>query len=122
MMIHQYKVRNEPHIIVRLSEPADMLSNDPNYTPGRLLDSLIGRFMLRNDLALARKLHLPHPCVSRVRHRKLALSAAIFLRIHEVTGIPIAELRDLAGMPSCLEKTLGDLRQAMERQHPGAQS
>lgn len=69
------------------------------YTPGVLLDYLKARFHIKNDATLAHRLLVPHPTVSKLRHRKLELSPALLLRMHEITGVAVEELRKQAGAP-----------------------
>jgi plasmid maintenance system antidote protein VapI len=50
---------------------------------------------LKNDASLARVLHIAHPRISKIRRGKLAISADVLLRSHEIGQIPLAELRQL---------------------------
>lgn len=67
------------------------------YNPNRLLDDLIGRFQLKNDAALARTLDVAPPQISKVRSGKMPVGASMLIRMHEVTGMSIRDLRDLMG-------------------------
>jgi transcriptional regulator with XRE-family HTH domain len=67
------------------------------YTPELFIDSLIRRLGLRSSSALARKVGLSPSVISKVRHRRLAVSGEILLKIHEETEIPIRELRHMMG-------------------------
>ena len=67
------------------------------YNPNKLFDHLIEKFSLKNDAALARHLGLAPPVVSKIRHHHLPVSAAVLIRIHEVTDISIRDLRYLMG-------------------------
>lgn len=66
----------------------------------KLLDELIARFNVKNDRQLAKALGISTPVVSRIRNKKSAVSADIIIRIHEVYGMPIAEIKAL-----CVETT-----------------
>ena len=66
----------------------------------KLLDELIARFNVKNDRQLAKALGISTPVVSRIRNNKSAVSADIIIRIHEVYGMPIAEIKSL-----CVETT-----------------
>lgn len=66
----------------------------------KLLDELIARFNVKNDRQLAMQLGISTPVVSRIRNNKSAVSAEIIIRIHEVYGMPIAEIKAL-----CAETT-----------------
>jgi plasmid maintenance system antidote protein VapI len=61
----------------------------------KLLDELQSRFDIKNDRQLAAKLDVSTPVMSRVRNGKCAVSADIMIRIHEVFGLPIAEIKGL---------------------------
>jgi len=61
----------------------------------KLLDELQSRFDIKNDRQLAAKLDVSTPVMSRVRNGKCAVSADIMIRIHEVFGLPIAEIKEL---------------------------
>lgn len=61
----------------------------------KLLDELQSRFEIKNDRQLAAKLGVSTPVISRVRNGKCAVSADIMIRIHEVFGLSIAEIKGL---------------------------
>lgn len=67
------------------------------YHPEKLLDGLIVRLGVRSSSALARLVGLSPSVISKVRHRKLAVSGEILLAFHEATDIPIRELRRMMG-------------------------
>lgn len=67
------------------------------YDPNRLLDHLIEKMRLKNDAALGRMLEVAPPVISKIRHRHLPVGASLLIRMHEVTGMSIRELRDLMG-------------------------
>ena len=67
------------------------------YTPELFIERLIHRLGLRSSSALARKVGLSPSVISKVRHRRLAVSGEILLKIHEETEIPIRELRHMMG-------------------------
>ena len=73
------------------------LSN-PAYEPSALIDGLIDRMRLKNDAALSRLLEVAPPVISKIRHRRLPVGASLLLRMHEKTGMPVSELRKLAGI------------------------
>ena len=61
----------------------------------KLLAELQSRFEIKNDRQLAAKLNLSTPVMSRIRNGKSAVSADVMIRIHEVLGLPIAEIKEL---------------------------
>ena len=73
------------------------LSSQESYNPNHLLDFLIEKMALKNDAALSRKLEVAPPVISKIRHRRLPIGASLLIRMHEVTGMSIRELRDLMG-------------------------
>lgn len=68
-----------------------------NYNPSQLLDSVAKHLGLRNDAALSRALEVAPPVISKVRHLRLPVSATLLVRMHDVTGISIRDLRFLMG-------------------------
>lgn len=70
---------------------------DSDYDPNRFIDQLAARLRAKNDAALCRMLGVEPPLVSKIRHRRLAVGAGLLIRAHEVTGMAIAELRQLLG-------------------------
>jgi transcriptional regulator with XRE-family HTH domain len=71
----------------------DALSYDPNY----LIDALRAQFGLDNDAALARRLRVRPPTLSKVRTRRVGVSAALLIAMHEASGLTIRDLRWLMG-------------------------
>ncbi len=67
------------------------------YDPGRLLDVLRSTMKLKNDAALARTLGLSPPVISKIRHQQIPVGPSTLLRMHEVTELSIAHLRELMG-------------------------
>jgi hypothetical protein len=62
-----------------------------------LLNALIQHFGIKNDAALARVLELAPPMISKLRGQVLPISAFVLIRMHEVSGISIVELRGMMG-------------------------
>lgn len=71
--------------------------NLETYNPNNLLDNLLGKMQLKNDAALSRVLEVAPPVISKIRHRRLPVGSSLLIRIHEVTGMSIRDLRDLMG-------------------------
>ncbi|MEO7494900.1 MAG: hypothetical protein ABIT83_23890 [Massilia sp.] len=65
--------------------------------PSNLLDALIAHLELKNDAALSRALYLSPPMISKLRNKALQVSATVLVRMHDVTGLSIRELRALMG-------------------------
>lgn len=67
------------------------------YDPDHLLATLIERLNLKNDAALSRALEVSPPVISKIRHRRLPVTASLLIRMHEVSALSIQELRLLMG-------------------------
>lgn len=67
------------------------------YDPNKLLDNVIQRLNLKNDASLSRLLEVAPPVISKIRHNRLPVGASLLVRIHEVTGLSIKELREILG-------------------------
>jgi len=72
-------------------------TSEREYNPNRLLDALIDHLKLKNDAALARALEVAPPVLSKIRHRRLPVGAALLIRMHEVSELTISDLRYLMG-------------------------
>ena len=67
------------------------------FKPCDLLDALVKELGLKNDAALSRALELTAPLISKLRSQASPVSAFVLIRMHEVSGLGIAELRGLMG-------------------------
>lgn len=67
------------------------------YDPNNLLESLIEKLNLKNDAALSRALEVAPPLISKIRHRRLPVGASLLIRMHEVSQLSIRDLRHLMG-------------------------
>lgn len=72
-------------------------TNQFQYDPNNLLESLIERLNLKNDAALSRALEVAPPLISKIRHRRLPVGASLLIRMHEVSDLSIKDLRALMG-------------------------
>ena len=75
----------------------DTMHTMQRYDPDQLLASLIGKLNLKNDAALSRALEVSPPVISKIRHRRLPVTASLLIRMHEVSALTISELRGLMG-------------------------
>lgn len=80
-----------------MSKEKEVLIQLQTYSPNILIDKLSGDLNCKNDAALAKRLQIPGSVISRLRHKKIAISAQILLRIHENTDLSIRELRKIMG-------------------------
>lgn len=76
---------------------ANDISLGTAYNPNRLLDALLENMRLKNDAALSRMLEVAPPVISKIRHRRLPVSASVLIRMHEATDMSIGDLRFLMG-------------------------
>jgi plasmid maintenance system antidote protein VapI len=70
----------------------------PNKAPQNVhyfLDSLLEKMKLKNDAALARFIEVAPPVISKLRHLILPVSARLLIKLHDASGLSIAELRAL---------------------------
>ena len=73
------------------------LNTEPReLTPHALIDHLLRENKLRNDAALSRVLEVAPPVISKIRNNRLAVGAALRLRIMRKLGTPLATLDELA--------------------------
>lgn len=70
---------------------------NPNYDPVNLFNTIRKHLNIKNDAALARVLGVAPPIISKHRHKVIPVGACILIRMHEVSGIAIKELRALMG-------------------------
>ena len=69
----------------------------PEYNPDRLINVLRMSYRVKNDTALARILDIRPTTLSLIRRRKKPVAASLLIRIYEVSGIEISDLRCLMG-------------------------
>lgn len=67
------------------------------YNPGRLIDSLLKKLNLTNDFALSLEIGISASVISKIRSRKLQMSAGFLVRASELTGERTRTLRALMG-------------------------
>ncbi len=62
----------------------------------KLLDYLIKHHGYKNDNAIAVGTGISKGTISKIRNKKLKTSAEIMNKIHEMYGLPIADIKELA--------------------------
>lgn len=72
---------------------------NPNYKPGDLLDRVAADLGATTDAQLAQKLGIDRPRISKFRHAALEVSDGALIRMNEVTGLAIGDMRELMGLP-----------------------
>lgn len=76
----------------------DSLATSPaTYDPNQLLDMLLVQLGLKNDAALSRVLDVARPVLTGIRLGTLGVGAWLLIRISEVSGLSIADLRRVMG-------------------------
>jgi len=89
---------NQKRGISQMNEMNEMNASEQfNYDPNNLLESLIEKLNLKNDAALSRALEVAPPLISKIRHRRLPVGASLLIRMHEVSDLSIKDLRHLMG-------------------------
>jgi hypothetical protein len=71
--------------------------NSPQYDPNMLLDGILEQLNLKNDAVLSRALEVAPPVLSKIRHRRIPVGPMMLIRMHELTGSSIQELRSRMG-------------------------
>jgi hypothetical protein len=66
----------------------------------RFLDLVGDKLDAKNDAHLARILDSAPPVISKLRRETLPLGPTLLIRIHEVTDIPMRELKSMLGLRS----------------------
>jgi plasmid maintenance system antidote protein VapI len=61
--------------------------------PHPLLDHLISFYTLKTDAAVARRLGVAQPVISKIRHKKQDVGASMMLKIHDEFGMEIRDIR-----------------------------
>ncbi len=69
------------------------MSKSAPGNPSALLDHIIDQNSLKNDAALSRYLGIAPPVVSKMRHGTLSFGAVHIIRLHELTGWSIAQIK-----------------------------
>jgi hypothetical protein len=64
-----------------------------------ILDKIIATQGLKNDAALGRALDTKPPVISKVRHGRLRLGDTLIVRIHELTGWPVRQIKAQLNRP-----------------------
>ncbi|MBC7415713.1 MAG: hypothetical protein H7327_12360 [Herminiimonas sp.] len=75
----------------------ELTLHPPTYDPNQLLDMLLLRLELKNDAALSRALDVARPVLAGIRRGTVGIGAWLLLRISEISGLSIADLRQMMG-------------------------
>lgn len=58
-----------------------------------LLDLAAEILKAKNDSQLCRALEVAPPVASKIRHARLPVGASMVVKIHEATGLPVADIK-----------------------------
>jgi transposase-like protein len=72
---------------------SDVSLDDPRYDPSYLFDTLKSKFNIEKDSTLASMLKIDRLRFSKIRDKLFPVSANLLVRIHDLSGIPIEDLR-----------------------------
>ena len=92
-----YVLLERKNMLDAVSQVAATATNELPYDPGLLLDTLCVLLMLKTDKELAKALEIGPSMLSKIRCRRIPVGATVLIRMHEVSGLTIAELRKLMG-------------------------
>lgn len=90
---------------------------EEGYDGNTLINGLQRRYAKRNDADLARMLWLSPAIICKIRKNRLGISAQLILRIHDITGLSISEIRQLAGVPEPHYPSEDDYAAVFERKY-----
>lgn len=71
----------------------------PTYTPQRFIAKLEEKLGTKCDVELACTLHITYTAIGQIRRRKAAISPTLMVRVADLTGWSLDEIRNLAGIP-----------------------
>jgi hypothetical protein len=74
------------------------------YNPVALFESVMDKMHIRNDASLARTLGVGSPTICKMRKKAMPITSSMLIRMHDVTGQTIDELRDIAHIPKTTAK------------------
>ncbi|MCX7283937.1 MAG: hypothetical protein NTX28_07810 [Novosphingobium sp.] len=58
-----------------------------------LLDLASEMLKAKNDAQLSRALAVAPPVISKIRHARLPVGATLVIKLHEVTGLSVADIK-----------------------------
>ena len=79
-----------------LQRRADLLKSK-DYNPKALIDHVKKKLGVKRDYELVKIIGFNASVISKVRHKRKLLSAELLLALHDATGIPIKEMKQMMG-------------------------
>jgi hypothetical protein len=92
-----------------------MRTNEPKGQRGTLVDACLAATGLKNDSALARAMQVDQSYISRIRRG--LLGNTVLIKLHQESGISIADLKKIAGIES-VKKYTPRVRDLRKSEHP----
>lgn len=77
--------------------PEVVQRDNPHYDPEMLLDTIMRLLGARNDRQLATMLDVTPPQICKIRKRRLSVTPALLISMHEETDLTMRQLRALMG-------------------------
>lgn len=77
----------------------------------KLLTDICAQLALKNDAALSRALEVAPPTISKIRNGHVPMGDNMLIRLHELTGITVRELKtslEMDSIPLYEKKTATD--------------
>lgn len=71
--------------------------DNPHYDPDALLDTIMRMLGGRNDRHLSDRLGVQPSQICKIRKRRVSVTPALLISMHEETGLSIRQLRALMG-------------------------
>lgn len=68
-----------------------------SYDPEPLLDAISQAISVKSDNALAKALGITQGAMSKIRNKHKPVSAEVLLRMHDISGLSIRQMRNLMG-------------------------
>jgi transcriptional regulator with XRE-family HTH domain len=70
-----------------------------SYRPDALLRALARKLKAMTDADIAAALSVAPPVISKIRSKKLPIGPSMLIRMHDITGFEIGNMRELMGLP-----------------------
>jgi hypothetical protein len=73
---------------------------DPSYTPVYLIEKLKEHLEIASDYQLSNAMVVDESVISRIRNRKIVISAGFLVRASDLLDCKMSDVRRLAGFPA----------------------
>jgi hypothetical protein len=82
----------EENLAIATAQDDEKKLNTKNQS--QLVDLLLETLRLKNDAALSRLLEVEPPVISKIRHGRMPVGAAMLIRLHEESGLSIGAMKE----------------------------